>query len=76
MVQTFHFLTPYKLETYLQQNYHYKSCIELGQLKPANVQNVAIGLKVYQEYYLLKGIKLGDIKVKLLDNNVCDIFGV
>ena len=65
-----------ELEKYLQQNYHYKNCIELGQLKPANVENVTNGLKVYQEYYLSKGIKLGDIKVKSLDNNICDIFDV
>ena len=65
-----------ELETYLQQNYHYKNCIELGQLQHATVINVTNGLKVYQEYYLSKGIKLGDIKVKSLDNNICDIFNL
>lgn len=62
------------LEKYLQKNYHYKNCIELGQLKPATVKNITNGLTIYREYYLSKGMKLGDIKIKALNNSVCDIF--
>ena len=64
------------LEKYLKQNYHYKNCIELGQLKPCTVQIIDNGVECYQQYYLSKGIKYGNIKIKTLDNNVCDIFKV
>ena len=64
------------LEEFLQKNYHYKNCIELGQLKPCRVCIVQNGLEKYNTYYLNKGIKQGDIKVKSLDNNICDIFDV
>ena len=64
------------LEKYLKQNYHYKNCIELGQLKPCTVEIIDNGVECYQQYYLSKGIKYGNIKIKTLDNNVCDIFKV
>ena len=64
------------LENALEQNYHYKNCIELGQLKPCTVQKVVNGYEKFQQYYISKGIKLGDIKVKSLDSNICDIFNV
>lgn len=64
------------LEKALEQNYHYKNCIELGQLKHCTVEFVTDGNEKFQQYYLSRGIKLGDIKIKSLDNNVCDIFGV
>ena len=64
------------LEEFLQKNYHYKNCIELGQLKTCTVKIVKDGLDKYQKYYLQKGLKLGDIKVKTLDNNICGIFDV
>ncbi len=64
------------LETLLEQNYHYKNCIELGQLKPCTIQKVVNGNEKFQQYYLSKGIKLGDIKIKSLDNNICDIFEI
>ncbi len=64
------------LEEFLQKNYHYKNCIELGQLKPCQVCLVQNGLEKYNDYYIKKGIKQGDIKVKSLDNNICDIFDV
>jgi len=64
------------LEILLEQNYHYKNCIELGQLKPCTVKKVTNGCEKYQQYYLAKGMKQGDIKIKTLDNNVCDIFEV
>lgn len=62
------------LENYLEKNYHYLNCIKLGQLKPCSVEIVNDGLSKYLSYYLSKGIKLGDIKIKTLDNNICDIF--
>lgn len=64
------------LEELLKKNYHYKNCIELGQLKTCTVKVIKDGLDKYQKYYLQKGLKLGDIKPKSLDNNVCDIFDV
>ena len=64
------------LEEFLQKNYHYKNCIELGQLKPCQVCLVQNGLEKYNTYYLEKGIKQGDIKLKSLDNNICDILYV
>ena len=64
------------LEEFLQKNYHYKNCVELGQLKPCQVCIVLNGLEKYNAYYLEKGIKQGDIKLKSLDNNICDIFDV
>ena len=62
-----------ELEDLLEQNYHYKNCIELGQLKPCTVEIVDNLLEKYVQYYISKGIKQGDIKLKLLDNNICDI---
>lgn len=64
------------LENALEQNYHYKNCIELGQLKPCTVKKIINGNEKFQQYYLSKGIKLGDIKTKSLDRNICDIFDV
>lgn len=64
------------LEEFLQKNYHYRNCIEIGQLKPCRVYLVQNGLEKYNAYYLKKGIKQGDIKLKSLDNNICDIFDV
>ncbi len=64
------------LESFLLKNYHYKNCRELGQLKHCTVIKVSDGLNKYKNYYLSAGMKLGDIKIKALDNKVCDIFNL
>ncbi|MBF0595517.1 MAG: GH3 auxin-responsive promoter family protein [Candidatus Omnitrophica bacterium] len=56
-----------KLNLILEKNYHYKNCIRLGQLKPLTCQPVTGGIQQYTEFYLRKGLKLGDIKIKALD---------
>ncbi len=57
----------YRLNLILEENFHYKNCIRLGQLQPLTCQLVNGGIQQYTEFYLRKGLKLGDIKIKALD---------
>ena len=58
-----------ELENLLEESYYYKNCIELKQLKPAEIRIMKDGLKRYTEHCQNLGMKLGDIKMKCLDNN-------
>ena len=55
------------LEKELEKNFHYKYCIELKQLRPINCVYTNDGIKKYIDFYARRGIKLGDIKFKVLD---------
>ncbi|MBF0523266.1 MAG: GH3 auxin-responsive promoter family protein [Candidatus Omnitrophica bacterium] len=57
----------YKLNQAFQENFHYKNCVQLGQLEPLRCQPITGGIQQYTEFYLRKGMKLGDIKIKALD---------
>ena len=50
--------------------------VVLGEYDVIEINNPELynGLEKYYQYYLNKGMKQGDIKIKLLDNNICDIF--
>jgi hypothetical protein len=55
------------LEKELEINYHYKNCISLGQLFPVKCRRINDGINKYIAFYLNKGLKTGDIKMKVLD---------
>ena len=55
------------LEQELEMNYHYKNCILLGQLFPVRCRKMNDGINKYIAFYLNKGLKMGDIKMKVLD---------
>ena len=55
------------LEKELEENFHYKYCISLKQLHSVDCKCIRNGMKKYIDFYRKKGVKLGDIKVKILD---------
>lgn len=57
------------IETELERNFHYKNCIEAKQLSPLKINLINNGLEKYNKFYIDKGIKLGNIKQKILDAN-------
>ena len=57
------------LEDELEQNYHYCTCIRLGQLKPALCIPAPSGASRYISFCQGKGIRLGDIKFREIDTS-------
>jgi len=55
------------LEQELENNYHYKNCILIGQLLPVKCRKIKDGINKYIAFYLNKGLKVGDIKMRALD---------
>ena len=55
------------LEEELETNYHYKNCILIGQLTPVKCRKIDDGINKYTAFYVEKGLKAGDIKMKVLD---------
>lgn len=51
-----------KIDRHLSTNYHYAYARNIGQLKPPRVIFVPHISKLYEQYYLEKGMKWGDIK--------------
>lgn len=61
----------------LRQNFHFDYARKLGQLKETEVYILTGNPeKEYNEYYVKKGIRLGDIKLKVLslEENWYNIF--
>lgn len=57
------------LDLILRKNFHYEYCRKLGQLQEARVVFVARGAETYLQACQARGIKLGNIKPRVLQNS-------
>lgn len=59
----------HELENLLEESYYYKNCIELNQLNPVKIIYSNDCESIYISDCIKRGMKLGDIKIRCLDNN-------
>jgi hypothetical protein len=68
--------TSLEFERYLCEAYHYDKARKLGQLGPVQILSTLAARAIYFDYFLSKGMKLGDIKHRFLITNLQDAEGL
>lgn len=62
------------VEQQLQHNYHYANCIYTRQLQSLIVTQVHDAVQKYNNFYKQRGVRLGNIKIPVFDQNLDMVF--